>query len=220
MTQRIRVLMIDNYDSFTYNLVDQFRQLDCEVIVYRNDTPVELIEKTIDENAQERKQQDVIVISPGPGNPDEAGNTLSIIQTFAGRLPILGICLGHQSIVQHFGGKIGKAHSTVHGKAKNIELKQHPIFDNLPQQFRAARYHSLAAKSIPKQLKVIAFTQDENQQEVMAVIHKEHKVIGFQFHPESILTTFGKALIKNTVEWLSKENEKSVIKRAKSVSAA
>lgn len=204
MTNRLEIIVIDNYDSFTYNLVDQFRRLDSDdqsttgeknhVVVYRNDTPVEQIftaERLARKNC-------VIVISPGPGNPDSAGNSLKIIQTYKGKIPILGICLGHQAIVQSYGGVISQARQILHGKADTIFTEQHPVFASMGTDFRAARYHSLAASSIPAELEVIARSKDE----VMAVASDKDKIIGFQFHPESILTTQGSRLLKTTIDWL------------------
>lgn len=210
MTKPIQVIMIDNYDSFTYNLVDQFRQIDCKVVIFRNDTPLENI------FTPKRLEgfENIIVISPGPGNPDTAGNTLSIIKEYADKLPILGICLGHQSIVQQFGGEVGAAQSIVHGKADQIKVEDHPIFEQMGSVFQAARYHSLVAVKTPSCLKTIASTHDQNEQEVMAVVHEKSKIIGLQFHPESILTTFGKKLLSNCINWLLDEkhlpNEQSV----------
>lgn len=199
MNSPLQIIMIDNYDSFTYNLVNQFRQIGAEVIIFRNDTPIEAIFTT------ERLENDntIIVISPGPGNPESAGNSLEIIAQFAGRLPILGICLGHQSIVHFYGGTIGYAKQVVHGKADNIYVnedgKASGLFDTLPDPFRAARYHSLAGTQIPDDLLVVAHSENE----VMAVQHVAHKVLGFQFHPESILTTHGGQLLSASIRWLT-----------------
>jgi len=196
MFHNLQIIMIDNYDSFTYNLVNQFRLLGAEVVIFRNDTPIDAI---FTEQRSTNKNT-VVVISPGPGNPDSAGFSLEIIKRFSGQLPILGICLGHQAIVQSFGGAIGSANAIVHGKADDIYAEPHPIFSGLPSPFQAARYHSLVAKFLPEELQVIARTDDE----VMAVTHKTQKVLGFQFHPESILTTFGGQLLKQALTWLTK----------------
>ncbi|MCW8877142.1 MAG: aminodeoxychorismate/anthranilate synthase component II [Kangiellaceae bacterium] len=207
MTKPTQIIMIDNYDSFTYNLVNQFRQLDLEVVIFRNDTPIDRIF-----TAQRLSENNcVIVISPGPGNPSTAGNSLKIIEKFSGQLPILGICLGHQSIVQYFGGKIDGATEIVHGKADRIETTDHPVFESLTQTFQAARYHSLVAAEVPDCLEVIACCNNEITKEVMAVVHKKQKVLGFQFHPESILTTHGRNLLKESIRWLlsSKGNHKN-----------
>ena len=192
--EELQVIMIDNYDSFTYNLVDQFRVLGAEVVVFRNDTPIE----TIFTPERLDRKKTIIVISPGPGNPDTAGNSIKIIKRYAGEIPILGICLGHQAIVQHFGGKIGSAKAIVHGKADSIKNDRHPVFSELPNPFNAARYHSLAAIEVPEQLQIIAESADE----VMAVQHQEFKILGFQFHPESILTTYGGKLLNSSLHWL------------------
>ncbi len=204
MGNPLNVIMIDNYDSFTYNLVDQFRLIGAKVIVFRNSTPLEEI------FSEERinSKNTLIVISPGPGNPDSAGNSLEIIARFSGKLPILGICLGHQSIIQYFGGKIEQAKQIVHGKADDITVQPIPsnsidsttdkIFSGLGTSFRAARYHSLVATEVPENLTVIAHCKNEP----MAVRHQQHKLLGFQFHPESILTTQGSRLLKNSITWL------------------
>lgn len=195
MSKPIQVIMIDNYDSFTYNLVNQFRSLGAEVVVFRNDTPL----KEIFKSERLENKQNVIVISPGPGNPKNAGYSLKIIQQYAGQLPILGICLGHQAIVEAFGGNIGHAKQVVHGKADSITTNLHAVFKNLPNPFTAARYHSLAATNLPDDLQSIARTKDE----VMAVQHCKHKIISYQFHPESILTTYGDKLLQASLEWLT-----------------
>ncbi len=198
MSQPLQIIMIDNYDSFTYNLVNQFRLIGADVVIYRNDTPI------ADIFTEQRLQHEntVIVISPGPGNPDSAGNSLEIIKQYAGQLPILGICLGHQSIIQHFGGCIEKAKTVVHGKADDVFIKageaSDTIFNNLSNPFRAARYHSLAATDLSDELEVIASSTDE----VMAIKHRTHKILGFQFHPESILTTYGNQLLSSSINWL------------------
>jgi len=194
----IEIILIDNFDSFTYNLVNQLRQLVRELKVFRNNTNLELlINNEFSNNAKK-----IIVISPGPGDPTSAGITLGLIEQFKGSIPILGICLGHQAIIQSYTGKIGAAKNICHGKACDIELEngEREIFGSLASPFRAARYHSLAATNIPNNLKIIAKCDDE----VMAVKHIRHKVLGFQFHPESILTPKGKELMRNALVWLSK----------------
>ena len=195
--QPLQIVMIDNYDSFTYNLVDQFRQLECEVIVFRNDTPLHAIFTP----ARLKNRKTVIVISPGPGNPQSAGFSLEIIKTYGGVLPILGICLGHQAIVEAFGGTVGKAQAIVHGKADSIFFENHSVFAGLESPLRAARYHSLAATSLPNSLQIIA----KSDQEIMGIHHQDQKILGFQFHPESLLTTYGSRLLKNALDWLCQE---------------
>jgi len=197
--QPLQIIMIDNFDSFTYNLVNQFRLIGAEVIIFRNDVE---IDKIFTETRLARRET-IIVLSPGPGNPENAGNTLAIIEQFAGVLPILGICLGHQSIVQHYGGRIVPAKQIVHGKADDIFLEACGIFEGISSPVRAARYHSLVATQMPFDLAVIARTKNE----VMAVKHLNDKTLGFQFHPESILTTNGTTLLKAAIQWLTQPNQ-------------
>jgi len=195
---KYQIILIDNFDSFTYNLVNQLSPYVEKVKVYRNNTSL----TQLMENEFADKQQKIIVLSPGPGSPNTAGITLELINQLKGNVPILGICLGHQSIIQSYSGEIGSAKSIVHGKTYDIFLDQdeNSIFSGLNQPFRAARYHSLAATKIPETLKVIATSSDE---EVMAVHHITDKVLGFQFHPESILTPQGGVLMEKSLQWLA-----------------
>ena len=188
MNQKIKLLMIDNYDSFTYNIVQYFGELGAEVEVFRND------EITIAQIAA--KKPDRLVVSPGPCSPFEAGISVAAIQHFAGKLPILGVCLGHQSIGAAFGGNIIRAQALMHGKTSVITTIQRGVFAGLPKQFTVNRYHSLAIEksSIPDVLEVTAWTDDG---EIMGVRHKTLAVEGVQFHPESILTEHGHAMLKN-----------------------
>ena len=188
MSQRIKLLMVDNYDSFTYNIVQYFGELGAEVEVHRND---EITLEGIAERAPER-----LVISPGPCSPSEAGISVAAIRHFAGKIPILGVCLGHQSIGAAFGGKIIRAQELMHGKTSVITTTQEGVFRGLPQQFTVNRYHSLAIDraSCPAELKVTARTDDG---EIMGVRHTQLQVEGVQFHPESILTEHGHAMLKN-----------------------
>lgn len=183
-----RILLIDNYDSFTYNLVQAFLVLGAEVDVHRNDA--------ISVEAALASDPTHLVISPGPGRPENAGLSLAMIDAFAGRVPILGVCLGHQSIVHHFGGEIGAARSLMHGKTSLIEHDGTGLFDGLPNPFEAGRYHSLAANpaKMPEALEVTART-DEG--EIMGVRHRQLNVVGVQFHPESVLTPDGPTLLGN-----------------------
>lgn len=185
------ILLIDNYDSFSYNLYQLIGSINSDIQVIRND------EKTIEEI--EQLNPDVIVISPGPGKPKDAGIIEDVIKYFYNKKPILGVCLGHQAICEAFGSEITYAKKLMHGKASMIEVENDPIFKDLPTHFEVARYHSLAVneKTLSNQLKVIAKTDD---QEVMAVKHIDYPVYGLQFHPESILTTNGKVIIKNFLE--------------------
>ena len=185
------LLMIDNYDSFTYNLVQYFAELGADVVVKRNDEiTVEQIEKL---NPQQ------LVISPGPCTPNEAGVSVAAIKHFAGKIPVLGVCLGHQSIGQAFGGKIIHAKTLMHGKTSLIHHHNNSVFTGLPDPFTATRYHSLAIEraSLPGCLVVSAWSEDG---EIMGVRHKELAVEGVQFHPESILTEHGHQLLKNFLE--------------------
>ena len=187
------ILMIDNYDSFTYNLVQYLGELGADVVVKRNDQiTIEEIKKL----APER-----IMISPGPCTPTEAGISMEVIEHFKGKLPIFGVCLGHQSIGQVFGGNIIRAKEIMHGKTSDIYHKGTGIFKGLPNPFKATRYHSLVIEkeTIPDCLEVIAWTQDENGDldEIMGVRHKELAIEGVQFHPESILTEHGHDMLQN-----------------------
>ena len=188
MSAKIKLLMIDNYDSFTYNLVQYFGELGAEVEVFRND------ETTIEQIAA--IAPDRLVVSPGPCSPLEAGISVAAIQHFAGKLPILGVCLGHQAIGAAFGGNIVRAQELMHGKTSVITTTQQGVFADLPKQFTVNRYHSLAIEksSIPGVLEVTAWTDDG---EIMGVRHKTLPIQGVQFHPESILTEHGHAMLKN-----------------------
>lgn len=182
------LLMIDNYDSFTYNLVQYFGELGEDVRVFRND---KITVKEIEEMSPER-----IVISPGPCTPKEAGISIEVIRHFAGKVPILGVCLGHQSIGAAFGGEIVRAPRLMHGKTSMIHHDGKTIFEGLPNPFEATRYHSLVIKkeTLPDCLEITAWTEDG---EIMGVRHREFIIEGVQFHPESILTRVGKDLLRN-----------------------
>jgi len=192
----VKVVMVDNYDSFTYNLVQYFGELGAEVTVVRND------EVTVAEI--EAMQADKIVISPGPCTPKEAGISVDVIVNFAGKIPVLGVCLGHQSIGYAFGGNIVHAKSIMHGKTSPVYHHDLGVFKGLSNPFTATRYHSLVIDqaSLPDCLEITAWTQDEagNIEEIMGVKHKSLDVEGVQFHPESILTEHGHDLLKNFLE--------------------
>lgn len=185
------LLVIDNYDSFTYNLVQYLGELGSEMHVVRND------DVTIDEIEANIKPTRIL-ISPGPGTPDSAGISLGVIERFADKLPILGVCLGHQAIGQYFGGKVVRAPVPVHGKATTINHDSKTIFSNLPNGFAAGRYHSLIVdrESLPDCLEISATSPDGL---VMGLRHRTKKIEGVQFHPESILTEYGKKLLQNFV---------------------
>ncbi|MEP0201405.1 MAG: aminodeoxychorismate/anthranilate synthase component II [Halioglobus sp.] len=190
------LLMIDNYDSFTYNVVQYFGELGADVHVVRND------EIAVDDIAALNPQQ--IVISPGPCTPNEAGISMAVIQAYAGKLPILGICLGHQSIGQVFGGKIVRARQVMHGKTSPIHHRNQGVFQGLSEPFEATRYHSLVVEksSLPDCLEITAWTETESgeQDEIMGLRHRELDIEGVQFHPESILTAHGHDLLRNFLE--------------------
>jgi anthranilate synthase component 2 len=187
------LLMIDNYDSFTYNLVQYFGELGQEVQVVRNDA--------IDVAGIEKLAPSHIVISPGPGTPDDAGVSLEIYAKLADRIPILGVCLGHQALGQAFGGKVVRAGQIMHGKTSKVHHGGVGVFAGLPDPFEATRYHSLVVErdSLPACLEVTAWTEDANGdvEAIMGVRHKTWRAEGVQFHPESILTQHGHALLKN-----------------------
>ena len=185
------IFMIDNYDSFTYNLVQYFAELGAQVTVFRNDVI------TLEEI--HHKKPDHLVISPGPGRPEDAGISVKLIKEFAGKIPLLGVCLGHQAIGYAYGGNIVQAKKLMHGKTSFIYHDQKEIFKNLTNPFEATRYHSLVIdpQTLPSCLEKIAWTDD---QEIMGVRHKQYPLWGVQFHPESILTKEGKALLKNFLD--------------------
>ena len=180
------ILVIDNYDSFTYNLVHLFGELGAEVIVRRNDA--------IDAETAARLAPSHLVVSPGPGRPADAGASIEIIRRLAPMTPTLGVCLGHQAIVEAFGGEVGQARELLHGKASAVTHDGRGLFRGLPERFDAGRYHSLAATRLPDELEPCAYSDDG---EVMAVRHRTLPVDGVQFHPESVLTPVGRDLAKN-----------------------
>jgi anthranilate synthase component II len=183
------ILLVDNYDSFTYNLVHLFQELGAEVVVRRNDE--------LDPREAAQLSPSHLVVSPGPGRPGDSGATVAIVRQLAPMTPTLGVCLGHQAIVEAFGGEIGQAQQLVHGKASTVSHDGRGIFAGLPQDFSAGRYHSLAATRVPAELEVSATTADG---EVMAVRHRSLPVDGVQFHPESVLTPLGPELCRNFLE--------------------
>lgn len=188
--------MIDNYDSFTFNLVHYFEALGQEVAIFRND------EISIEAIAQLKPQY--VVISPGPCEPNSAGISLAVVEYFSGKIPLLGVCLGHQCIAQHFGATVEKAKKVMHGKTSLIGHNQQGLFSQLNNPLQVTRYHSLIVnkQSLPAELSMTAWSQDEhgNVDEIMALDHKTLPVCSVQFHPESILTEQGKALLKNFIE--------------------
>ena len=186
------ILLIDNYDSFSYNLYQLIGSENSDIKVIRND------EKTIEEIRE--MSPDYIVLSPGPGKPKDAGCCIDVVKTFAGEIPILGVCLGHQAICEAFGGEVSYAKELMHGKKKLMyKTCESQLFKGLPETFAAARYHSLAAlkDTLPEELKVTAESEDG---EVMAVEHTKYPVFGVQFHPESVMTPDGRVMIENFME--------------------
>jgi anthranilate synthase component II len=182
----MRVLMIDNYDSFTWNLVHLFEELGAEVLVFRNDA--------ISVGEVEALAPDRLVISPGPGRPADGGVSMELVRTLGPTVPTLGVCLGHQAIVEAFGGQVGQAKALLHGKASRVRHDGVGVFAGLPGEIEAGRYHSLAAVDVPDELVVSARTDDG---EVMGVRHRAHRIEGVQFHPESVLTPDGPAMAEN-----------------------
>jgi anthranilate synthase component II len=188
------IYLLDNIDSFSYNLVDEFAQLGLVVKLYRNTLPAEYIFAQM----QAETVPVLLVLSPGPGSPATAGCMPQLLKLSDGIFPVLGICLGHQAIVAHFGGVVGRAGETVHGKTSAIRLHNHALFNGLPNPFPVARYHSLMATQMPDTLTLLA----DYQHIPMAVIQEDKRMLGFQFHPESILTTLGKPLLKQSIDYL------------------
>lgn len=186
------IIFIDNFDSFTYNLVDQFRSLGHQVTIYRNSIAAEKIESEVNQ-----LENPVVLLSPGPGAPSEAGSMPEIIARLRGKVPMIGICLGHQAIVEAYGGTVAGAGDIVHGKVSMMAHQNHPTYANLPSPLAIARYHSLVATQVPPALSVTA----EVDGLVMSVVQEQDRVCGFQFHPESIMTTYGATLLANAIDW-------------------
>jgi len=193
-----KVMFIDNFDSFTYNLVDDFCKRDCEAKVYRANTELDELKAVADQFAP-----DLLVISPGPGTPDTAGVSLAAVDYFKDKLPIFGVCLGHQVIVQYFGGKVGHAPEPVHGKPSRVTHNAKGIFAGVENPLQAGRYHSLIAMNLPECLEKTA----EFEGLIMGVQHKELPIFGVQFHPESILTPAGGKIIENILSIAAAEKQ-------------
>jgi anthranilate synthase component 2 len=193
-----KLFMLDNLDSFTYNLVDEFQCLGFEPSVYRNTLSADFIFEKMLEHTQKTSEPVLLVLSPGPGEPSKAGCLMSLIQKCAGRIPMLGICLGHQALIEHYGGQVERADEIVHGKASNISHYEKGPFNNIQNPLPVARYHSLVGKNIPDELDVIA---DYNGM-CMAISRDSDAILAFQFHPESILTTFGATLLAQSIQHL------------------
>jgi anthranilate synthase component 2 len=196
------ILLLDNIDSFTWNLVDQLRANGHQVVIYRNQVPAHTI---LERLAQ--MENPVLMLSPGPGAPSQAGCMPELLNTLRGRLPIIGICLGHQAIVEAYGGHVGQAGEILHGKASAITHDGEAMFAGLPSPLPVARYHSLVGSQVPATLTVNATFNDM----VMAVRHDADRVCGFQFHPESILTTLGARLLEQTLAWALSDPQKNAV---------
>ncbi len=195
MNSPIRVTVVDNFDSFTFNLVDEFARRGCPVTVWRNDTPVPHLLKELDRAPTGHQ---LLVLSPGPGSPADAGCCIEFIRRIAGRVPILGVCLGHQAIIEAYGGTVGPAGEVVHGRSSALTHDGDVIFDGLHSPFVVGRYHSLAGTEIRAPIRPIAWSGSI----VMAVRHQTLPILGVQFHPESILTPEGGLLLQNVLHWV------------------
>jgi anthranilate synthase component 2 len=221
---KTKVFMLDNLDSFTYNLVDEFKVMGFDPVIYRNTLSADFILSQIE------KCQDsvILVLSPGPGNPTDAGCLMELIEKSAGRLPMLGICLGHQALIQHYGGTIGRAPEIVHGKSSDITHLATGAFKDIANPLPVARYHSLVATKMPQCLTMSAYClvnsqidqqADQATKLPMAIEHTTDAVIGFQFHPESILTTYGSTLLAQSIEHLqqlqSQKETQSTVEKTK-----
>ncbi|AFI05141.1 aminodeoxychorismate/anthranilate synthase component II [Helicobacter cetorum] len=192
----MKIFFIDNFDSFSYNLVYELEHLDYEVLVYRNDIEPNYLMKLMNKE----QEKPLLFLSPGPGNPSNSSNLLEIIERAKGHFPILGICLGLQALAQSYGAKIIRSKEIMHGKASTITLKKHEVFKGLGESMVVGRYHSLMASELPKDLEVIA----KYQNIPMGIIHEQDKILAYQFHPESIMTLKGSELLKQSVEFLRK----------------
>lgn len=198
--QAAHVIFIDNFDSFSYNLVDSIKVLGCQVEVFRNDVDIDKLESHINSLG---KSNIVLMLSPGPSHPQEAGGLMKIIERFAGRLPMLGICLGHQALGLYLGGKVSRAPEIVHGKSSPIEHNQQACFKHLPSPLLVARYHSLVVSELPNNVQVLAQFEDL----CMALYEPKLKMLGFQFHPESIITTYGQQLLEQAINELCSDGQ-------------
>lgn len=190
------VIFIDNFDSFSYNLVDSIKLTGCQVEVFRNDVSITKLQEHVSQLPQDLKV--VLVLSPGPSSPHKAGGLMQIIETFAGQLPMLGICLGHQALGLYLGGQVVKAPEIVHGKSSLLEHNQQVCFQGIPSPLLAARYHSLIVENLPPSVQVLAHFQGI----CMALYEQKLKMLGLQFHPESIITTFGQRILEQALEAL------------------
>ena len=194
-TSAYKIYFLDNFDSFSYNLVDELSMFGCQLVVYRNNISAQSI---FDKMCQETVPV-LLVLSPGPGAPSDAGCLMELIELCKGRFPMLGICLGQQALTQSYGGVIGHAGETVHGKSSIISLTEHPVFAGMGDKMPVARYHSLMATKVPDDVEVIACYENIP----MAIYHQQDNALGYQFHPESILTPNGALLLQQSIEFLT-----------------
>jgi anthranilate synthase component 2 len=199
-----KLFMLDNLDSFTYNLVDEFQCLGFEPTVYRNTLSSDFIFNKMLEHTKETGEKVILVLSPGPGEPKNAGCLMALIKLCAGNIPMLGICLGHQALIEHYGGTVGRAEEIVHGKSSPITHCASGAFANIPNPLPVARYHSLVGRKVPDSLTIIA---DYNNMP-MAICQENDAILAYQFHPESILTTFGSTLLAQSFDYLLNLSEK------------
>ncbi len=200
MSQPITVFLLDNVDSFTYNLVDELRTMELNIVVYRNNVDARMLFEKMQMQAESGPV--LLLISPGPGAPHEAGCMPQLLSMVQGHFPVLGICLGHQAIVAHYGGTVGRAEDVMHGKSSAITHTGEAMFAGMPQPLHVARYHSLMALELPEGLTPLAKVGTT----VMAVYQSDDKMLGFQFHPESILTAEGSRLLLQSIHYLTKED--------------
>jgi anthranilate synthase component 2 len=214
--QKTKLFMLDNLDSFTYNLVDEFQCLGFEPTVYRNTLTSDFIFAKMIEHNERTGEKIILVLSPGPGEPKNAGCLMSLIKLCAGKVPMLGICLGHQALIEHYGGTVGRADEIVHGKASPINHCGSGAFVNIQNPLPVARYHSLVGIKVPDSLSVIADYNDMP----MAICRESDAVLAYQFHPESILTTFGATLLAQSFDYLLALNEHLNSKNLKSTLGA
>lgn len=200
MSQPITVFLLDNVDSFTYNLVDELRTMELNIVVYRNNVDARMLFEKMQLQAESGPV--LLLLSPGPGAPHEAGCMPQLLSMVQGHFPVLGICLGHQAIVAHYGGTVGRAEDVMHGKSSAITHTGEAMFAGMPQPLHVARYHSLMALELPEGLTPLAKVGTT----VMAVYQSDDKMLGFQFHPESILTAEGSRLLLQSIHYLTKED--------------
>ncbi len=199
-----KLFMLDNLDSFTYNLVDEFQCLGYQPTVYRNSLSADFIFQKMREHTQKTGEEVMLILSPGPGEPKNAGCLMALIGKCVGKIAMLGICLGHQALIEHYGGKVGRAHDVAHGKASPINHCATGAFSNIKNPLPVARYHSLVGIEVPKKLSVLAHFNEMP----MAIGQEDDAVLAFQFHPESILTTFGSTLLAQSIDYLLNQTAK------------